>query len=199
MGPDESKKSEENESDIASDLNMIDGEDLLWTEILKTLDKLEKGVEGDLSALGRATRNINRFRKRLPSTTWLRILHTIIPSNYKAEFDKLLQQFIPNKNEEQIKLISKLASVSLDDATNKLKSKNGDVFGSLMEFIAEKEKMAKIEIKKKKKKKKKRPLKKKKKKKKKKKEKNENENAMDIDSKEENADDADIENVKITL
>ncbi len=31
---------------------------------MKTLDKLEKEVESDLSALGRATRNINRFRKR---------------------------------------------------------------------------------------------------------------------------------------
>merc|ERR1712087_193536 len=94
----------------ASDLNKIDGEDLLWSEILKTLDKLEKGVEGDLSALSRATRNINRFRKRLPSTTWLRILHTIIPSNYKNEFDELLSLFIPNKNEQQINLISKLAA-----------------------------------------------------------------------------------------
>merc|ERR1712019_312858 len=105
------------------------------------------GVEGDLSALGRAVRNINRFRKRLPFTTWLRILHTIIPSNHRQEFDKLLSQFIPNKHEEEIKLISKLAAVSLEDAAKKLKSKNDDVFGTLMEFIAEKEKMAKIEIK----------------------------------------------------
>merc|ERR1712154_157672 len=123
--------------------------DLLWVEILKTLDKFEKGVEGDLSALGRATRNINRFRKRLPSTTWLRILHTIIPSNHKNEFDELLSLFIKNKDEEQIKLISKLAAVSMDEASAKLATKSNDVFGTLMEFIAEKEKMAKIEIKKK--------------------------------------------------
>merc|ERR1712154_509353 len=153
MGTNEKNKEDAKAKEIAAsdELNAIDGEDLLWTEILKTLDKLEKGVEGDLSALGRAVRNINRFRKRLPFTTWLRILHTIIPSNYKQEFDKLLQLFIPNKHDEEIKLISKLAAVSLEDATKKLKSKNDDVFGTLMEFIAEKEKLAKIEIKKKKK------------------------------------------------
>merc|ERR1712154_415739 len=112
MGTNEKNKEDAKAKEIAAsdELNAIDGEDLLWTEILKTLDKLEKGVEGDLSALGRATRNINRFRKRLPATTWLRILHTIIPTKYKQEFDELLQLFIPNKDEEQIKLVSKLAA-----------------------------------------------------------------------------------------
>ena len=76
----EKDKKEEEKKELTS--NELEPEDLLWIEILKTLDKLEKGVEGDLSALGRATRNINRFRKRFPSTTWVRIIYTIIPSNY---------------------------------------------------------------------------------------------------------------------
>ncbi len=67
------KKKEESKKDE------LEPEDRLWIEIMKTLDKLEKGVEGDLSALGCATRNINR-------TTWCRILHTILPNNYKKEF-----------------------------------------------------------------------------------------------------------------
>ena len=119
------------------------------TEILKTLDKLEKGVEGDLSSLGRATRNLNRFRKRFPSTTWVRILHTIIPANYRQEFGELLSRFIADIPSQEIALISKLAGVSPEDATSKMKELNGDVFASVMAFIAEKEKMAKIEIKKK--------------------------------------------------
>ena len=84
------KKEEEKKESASSSLNELEPEDLLWIEILKTLDKLEKGVEGDLSALGRATRNINRFRKRFPSTTWVRIIYTIIPNNYRKEFKDLI-------------------------------------------------------------------------------------------------------------
>merc|ERR1711933_490669 len=144
MGNEQEKDKDSKAKELAAsnELNAIDGEDLLWTEILKTLDKLEKGVEGDLSALGRATRNINRFRKRLPSTTWLRILHTIIPSNHKQEFDELLSLFITHKNEESVKLVSKLAAVSMDEARLKLESKKNAVFESLMELVSEKEKLA---------------------------------------------------------
>ena len=129
--------------------NELEPEDLLWIEILKTLDKLEKGVEGDLSALGRATRNINRFRKRFPSTTWLRIVYTIIPLNYRQEFLNLIKLFIQDVPQQEIQLIANLAGVSIDDATNRLSENNNDVFETIMTFIVEKEKLAKIEIKKK--------------------------------------------------
>merc|ERR1719229_2232237 len=127
----------------------LDPEDRLWIEILKTLDKLEKGVEGDLSSLGRATRNLNRFRKRFPSTTWVRILHTIIPTNYRQEFGSLLSQFITDIPAQEVALVSKLCGVSPDEATAKMKELKGDVFGSVMAFISEKERLAKIEIKRK--------------------------------------------------
>jgi len=127
----------------------LDPEDRLWIEFLKTLDKLEKGVDGDLSSLGRATRNLNRFRKRFPSTTWVRILHTIIPANYRQEFRGLLTEFIADVPAQEIAVISKLSGVSPRDATSKLQELDGDVFGAVKAFIAEKEKMAKVEIKKK--------------------------------------------------
>eukprot|EP01083_Nonionella_stella_P240481 840636_1 len=138
----EEKDKKEENKDNTKDLNIneLEPEDLLWIEILKTLDKLEKGVEGDLSALGRAVRNINRFRKRLPSTTWCRILHTIIPNNYKKEFSDLLILFINDLPQQEIKLISNLAGVSIDDANKKLNENNNDVFKTLMLFINEKEK-----------------------------------------------------------
>lgn len=121
-------------------------EDRLWVELLKTLDKLEKGVDGDLSALGRATRNINRFRKRLPSTTWARILHTIIPSNYRQEFADILRLFIPDLSAAETQLIASLAGVSEDEATSKRASLDGDVFAALMALVGDKEQLAKDEI-----------------------------------------------------
>eukprot|EP00485_Elphidium_margaritaceum_P007797 CAMPEP_0202709240 /NCGR_PEP_ID=MMETSP1385-20130828/21361_1 /ASSEMBLY_ACC=CAM_ASM_000861 /TAXON_ID=933848 /ORGANISM="Elphidium margaritaceum" /LENGTH=645 /DNA_ID=CAMNT_0049368437 /DNA_START=151 /DNA_END=2088 /DNA_ORIENTATION=- len=127
----------------------VTAEDLLWMEFLKTLDKLEKGVEGDLSALGRATRNLNRFRKRLPSTTWLRIVYTVIPSNYRAEFISDVSAFITDMTQQKIAMIAALVGVTADDATQKLQGNNGDVFLTLMSFVAEKERLAKVEIKKK--------------------------------------------------
>lgn len=142
----EKDKKEEEKKEIS---NELEPEDLLWIEILKTLDKLEKGVEGDLSSLGRATRNINRFRKRFPSTTWVRIIYTIIPSNYRQEFKQLIENFITDLPQQEIQLISNLAGVSIDDAQGKLKGNDNDVFKTLMDFIAEKEKLAKIEIKRK--------------------------------------------------
>jgi len=145
----EEKQEDSNAKKQESKADAMTPEDLLWIELLKTLDKLEKGVEGDLSALGRATRNINRFRKRLPSTTWLRILYTIIPTNYREEFTTLLTKFIADLPQQELLLISNLVGVSQADAEQKLKDNNHDVFKTLMDFIAEKEKLAKIEIKKK--------------------------------------------------
>ena len=145
----EKDKKEEEKKESTSTSNELEPEDLLWIEILKTLDKLEKGVEGDLSALGRATRNINRFRKRFPSTTWVRIIYTIIPNNYRKEFQDLIVNFINDLPQQEVQLISNLAGVSTDDAQDKLKENDNDVFKTLMDFIAEKEKLAKIEIKRK--------------------------------------------------
>lgn len=145
----EEKKQDKKEEESKVNLNELEPEDLLWIEILKTLDKLEKGVEGDLSSLGRATRSINRFRKRFPPTTWARILITIIPLNYRKEFEELITKFITDLPQQKIQLISYLAGVSKEDALKKLSENNSDVFKTLMEFIAEKEKLAKIEIKKK--------------------------------------------------
>eukprot|EP01083_Nonionella_stella_P102991 293749_1 len=145
----EKKEEAEKQKREEDKLNEVTPEDLLWLELLKTLDKLEKGVDGDLSALGRATRNINKFRKRLPLTTWVRIAHTVIPTNYKQEFVDLLKLFITDLAQEEVQLISNLAAVSLEDAQSKLDSNTGDVFQTLMDLIAEKEKLAKIEIKKK--------------------------------------------------
>eukprot|EP01083_Nonionella_stella_P307751 1082959_1 len=144
----EKKEEAEKQKREEDKLNEVTPEDLLWLELLKTLDKLEKGVDGDLSALGRATRNINKFRKRLPLTTWVRIAHTVIPTNYKQEFVDLLKLFITDLAQEEVQLISNLAAVSLEDAQSKLDSNTGDVFQTLMDLIAEKEKLTKIEIKK---------------------------------------------------
>jgi len=129
-----------------SNASQMTPEDRLWVELLKTLDKLEKGVEGDLSALGRATRNINRFRKRLPPTTWARILHTIIPDNYRAEFADILRLFVTDLSAAETQLIATLAGVTEDEATAKRSSLDGDVFAALMALVTDKEQLAKVEI-----------------------------------------------------
>lgn len=129
-----------------SSASQMTPEDRLWVEILKTLDKLEKGVEGDLSALGRATRNINRFRKRLPATTWARILHTIIPESYRQEFADMLRLFVGDMAAAERQLIATLAGVSEEEAKARLGELKGDVFAALMALVKDKEQLAKAEI-----------------------------------------------------
>ena len=126
--------------------NELDGEDLLWKEFIKLLDKIEKGIDGDLSSLSRSARSINKFRKRFTDIIWARLIYTLIPNEYKAEFENNVGLFCNNWGITQVKLISKLCGIEHSDAATKLNDNNGDVFNTILLIVKDKENLAKQEI-----------------------------------------------------
>ena len=124
----------------------VDPQDEVWNELTRILERFERGVEGDLSMLGRAVRSLNRFRMRLEDHTWLRVVHTLVPESYRVEFLDLIRMFNGNIRQSEIVLISKLCSVSQLEAEEKLKSNENSVSKTILSIVSEKEEAAKKEI-----------------------------------------------------
>eukprot|EP01083_Nonionella_stella_P174112 602643_1 len=115
-------------------MNLLDGCHVLFTFV--------HGLQGEKQSICFVQVSVSSL------TIWDRIAHTIIPTTYKQEFVDVMKLFITDLAQEEVQLISNLAAVSLEDAQSKLDSNTGDVFQTLMDLIAEKEKLTKIEIKK---------------------------------------------------
>jgi len=113
------------------------------------LDRLEKGIEGDMSALARGVRLLNRFRKNFTQYTLLRVIHLLVPENRRAEFLQSLSLLYPDLTTGTQNMVAKLCGITVEEAKQKLETNNNDVFKTVSTIVEEKERIAKKEIKKK--------------------------------------------------